>query len=133
MTAHDRPLLHLAGGGPMQDYRRLVVWQKAHRLTLNVYALTPYLKAPEAWPIRDQMFRAAISIPSNIAEGCGRGSDPDFRRFLYHSLGSCNELEYDFLLASDVGFIPTAQHQELAAQLAEVRRMLSGLVQSITS
>jgi four helix bundle protein len=59
----------------MQDYRNLRVWQKAHRLTLAVYAVAPSLKAPEAWPLRDQLLRAAISIPSNIAEGAGRGSD----------------------------------------------------------
>jgi four helix bundle protein len=78
----------------MQDYRNLRVWQKAHSLTLATYALSAHLQKPDAWPKRDQMFRAAISIPSNIAEGAGRGSDPDFRRFLWHSLGSCNELEY---------------------------------------
>jgi 23S rRNA-intervening sequence protein len=53
----------------MQDYRKLGVWQKSHKLTLDTYAVSPYFKAPEAWPVRDQMLRAAISIPSNIAEG----------------------------------------------------------------
>jgi len=77
------------------------------------------------------MFRAAISIPSNIAEGAGRGSDPDFRRFLWHSLGSCNELEYDFLLARDLRFLPAQVHEKLTGQLEEVRRMLSGLVQQL--
>ena len=78
------------------------------------------------------MFRAAISIPSNIAEGAGRGSDPDFRRFLWHSLGSCNELEYDLLLARDLRLLPVEIHTRLAGQTEEVRRMLSGLVQSLT-
>ena len=78
------------------------------------------------------MFRAAISIPSNIAEGAGRGSDPDFRRFLWHSLGSCNELEYDLLLARDLRLLPVEIHTRLAGQIEEVRRMLSGLVQSLT-
>lgn len=64
----------------MQDYRNLRVWQKAHQLTLATYAVSAYLQKPEAWGLRDQMFRAAISIPSNIAEGAGRGSDPDFMR-----------------------------------------------------
>ena len=56
----------------MQDYRNLYVWQKAHKLTLSVFAITPHLKTPEAWPLRDQALRAAISITSNIAEGKGR-------------------------------------------------------------
>ena len=116
----------------MQDYRNLRVWEKAHRLMLETYALSAHLQKPDAWPVRDQMFRAAISIPSNIAEGAGRGSDPDFRRFLWHSLGSCNELEYDLLLARDLRLLPLEAHKRLAGQLEEVRRMLSSLVQRLT-
>ena len=116
----------------MQDYRNLRVWQKAHRLALATFAVSPYLKVPEAWPLRDQLLRAAISIPSNIAEGAGRGSDPDFRRFLWHSLGSTNELEYDLLLARDLTFLVPKIHTPLTEQLEEVRRMLSGLVKSLT-
>ncbi len=116
----------------MQDYRNLRLWQKAHSLTLAPYALSADLQKPDAWPVRDQMFRAAISIPSNIAEGAGRGSDPDFRRFLWHSLGSCNELEYDLLLARDLRFLPLETHGRLARQLEEVRRMLSSLVQRLS-
>ena len=117
----------------MQDYRNLRVWQKAHSLTLETYALSAQLQKPDAWPLRDQMFRAAISIPSNIAEGAGRSSDPDFRRFLWHALGSCNELEYDLLLARDLRFVPLETHRRLAGQLEEVRRMLSSLVQRLAA
>lgn len=116
----------------MQDYRNLRVWQKAHKLALATYGVSAHLQKPEAWPLRDQVFRAAISIPSNIAEGAGRGSDPDFRRFLWHSLGSCNELEYDLLLARDLRFLPRELHAALITQLEDVRRMLSGLVQCLT-
>jgi len=117
----------------MQDYRKLMVWQKAHQLVLNVYAdSAQHLRHPDAWPVRDQMRPAAISIPSNIAEGAGRGSDPDFRRFLFHSLGSANELEYDFLLAQDLGFLPPPLFEERSRQVEEVRRMLSGLVSRIS-
>jgi four helix bundle protein len=116
----------------MQDYRNLRVWQKAHLLALGTYAVSAYLQQPEAWSLRDQLFRAAIWIPSNVAEGAGRGSDPDFRRFLWHSLGSCNELEYDLLLARDLEFLPVKLHSGLEGQVGEVRRMLSGLVKSLT-
>ena len=112
----------------MQDYRKLEVWQKAHRLTLETYRVGTTFTSPPAWPLRDQMLRAAISVPSNIAEGAGRGSDPDFNRFLHHSLGSLNELEYDFLLARDLGFLKASEHSRLCEQLEEVRRMLSGLM-----
>ena len=117
----------------MQDYRKFMVWQKAHRLVLDVYAdSAAHLRLPPAWAVRDQMTRAAISIPSNIAEGAGRGSDPDFRRFLFHSLGSANELEYDLLLARDLAFISSSLHRQRTVQLEEVRRMLSGLIQSLS-
>jgi four helix bundle protein len=115
----------------VQDYRKLKVWRKAHQLTLDVYALSPMLSPPAAWPLQAQLLRAAISVPSNIAEGAGRGSDADFRRFLLHSLGSLNELEYDLLLARDLGFLPAVEHTRVSALAAEVRRTLSGLIASV--
>ena len=111
----------------MQDYRNLHVWQKAHRLTLRAYGFAATLKVPAAWPLRDQLIRAAISVPSNIAEGTGRGSDPDFARFVDYALGSLNELEYDLLLAHDLRFLQADEHTQICEQLVEVRRMLSGL------
>ena len=116
----------------MQDYRKLWVWQKAHKLTLDVYADSAiYLRPPAAWALRDQMHRAAISVPSNIAEGAGRGSNRDFRRFVFNSLGSINELEYDLLLAKDLRFLPAGLHDRRGEQLAEVRRMLSRFAQTL--
>jgi four helix bundle protein len=118
----------------MQDYRRLKVWKKAHQLVLDVYAdSATHLGRPECWSLRDQMRPAAISIPSNIAEGAGRSSDADFRRFLFHSLGSANELEYDFLLALDLGFFPVSLHAQRSQQITEVRRMLYALIDSLGS
>ena len=115
----------------MQDYRKLHVWQKAHQLALMTYEVPAYLQKPEAWPLRDQILRAAISIPSNIAEGTGRGSHPDFCRFLWHSMGSCNELESQLLLATDLKFLPGAIHTRLGNQVSEVRRMLARLIQTV--
>jgi four helix bundle protein len=106
-----------------------VVWQKAHKLVLDVYAdSATYLRKPDAWAVRDQLRPAAISIPSNIAEG----TDPDFRRFLFHSLGSTNELEYDFLLAKDLSFLPVPLYEQRTRQIEEVRRMLSSLIVRLT-
>ena len=115
----------------MQNFRNLHVWQKAHQLALKTYEVPAYLLKPEAWPLRDQILRAAISIPSNIAEGTGRGSDPDFRRFLWHSMGSCNELDSQLLLGHDLEFIPSALHTRLGNDLAEVRKMVVGLIQTL--
>ena len=115
----------------MQNFRNLKVWQKAHQLALQTYALPAYLLKPEAWPLRDQLLRAAISIPSNIAEGAGRGSDPDFRRFLWHSMGSCNELDSQLLWARDLQFIPSEVHTRLGNQVSEVRKMVVRLIQTM--
>jgi four helix bundle protein len=115
----------------MRDFRKLNVWQKSHQLALATYTLPPYLVKPEAWPLRDQLLKAAISVPSNIAEGSGRGSDPDLCRFLWYSMGSCNELESDLLLAHDLKFIPGAIHARLGNQVSEVRRMLTRFIQTV--
>ena len=112
----------------MQDYRKLRVWQYSHKLALETYAVTAHFTQPRAWALRDQLHRAAISVPANIAEGAGRGSDADFRRFLFHSLGSLNELEYHFLLALELGFLPPSEHSKVAAEIEVVRCMLSGLI-----
>ncbi len=116
----------------MQDYRNLRVWQHSHKLALATYAITAYLTAPRAWALRDQLHRAAISVPANIAEGAGRGSDPDFRRFLFHSLGSLNELEYDLFLALELGFVPHSEHIQMAEHVELVRCMLSGLISTLS-
>ena len=90
----------------MQNYKKLVVWQKAHNLVLGVYADSAiYLRRRDAWPIADQIRPAAISIAANI--------------------------EYDLLLARDLDFLPLASYTRLAGYTAEVRRILTGLVQAI--
>ena len=115
----------------MQDYRNLRVWQKAHQLAVDAYALPAYLKVPEGWVLRDQILKAAISIPSNIAEGAGRGSDPDFTRFLWYSMGSCNEFENDLTIGRDVKLIPGDVLTRLGNQVSEVRQNLTRLIQSV--
>jgi len=115
----------------VQDYRKLKVWQKSHSLALEVYAAAASLQSRPAWPLQTQILRAAISIPSNIAEGAGRSTDRDFRRFLVHSLGSLNEVEYDLLLGRDLGFVPELTYTRVSDSVGEVRRMLSGLIASL--
>ena len=115
----------------MQDYRKLRVWQKGHQLAINTYALPAYFLKPQAWPLRDQIFSSAISIPSNIAEGAGRGSNPDFTRFLWYSMGSCNELEAQLLLAHDVNLLPRDVHTRLGNEVSDVRKMLTRFMETL--
>jgi four helix bundle protein len=116
----------------MQDFRKLEVWKKAHALTLETIAVSAGLSHPRWYCLRDQMTRAAISIPANVAEGCGRAGDRDFRRFVRVSLGSASELEYHLLLARDLGLVAPPVYGRLAAAAAEVKRMLCGLAVALS-
>jgi four helix bundle protein len=115
----------------MQDYRKLRVWQRAHQMAVDAYALPKYLRQPECWPLRDQILRAAISIQSNVAEGAGRGSNPDFLRFCWHSMGSCNEFETDVLLAYNTKFLPRDVHTQFGNEVSEIRMMLTRFMETL--
>lgn len=117
----------------MQDFRNLKVWQKAHPLVLDVYRVTRTFPKEETYGLVSQMRRSAMSIPTNISEGCGRQSDPDFMRFLVISNGSAKELDYQLLLSRDLNYIDEGTYQRLHAQLDEVCRMLNGLMNSIST
>ncbi|MEO8521079.1 MAG: four helix bundle protein [Acidobacteriota bacterium] len=115
----------------MQDFRHLGVWQKSHELTLKVYLISATLRKGHHFELSQQLGRAAMSIPANIAEGCGRSGDREFRRFCRIALGSGCELEYHLLLARDLGLLSAAAYDPLAAQVVEVKRMLAGLIRSL--
>jgi four helix bundle protein len=117
----------------MQDFRRLQVWRKSHALAVEVYAVAARLPRGAGWALQGQLTRAAVSVPANIAEGCGRAGDRDFRRFLRHSLGSACELEYHLLLARDLGFLPNCTYEGLAPQVIEIKRMLAGLIRRLNT
>ena len=100
----------------MQDFKNLAVWQAARRLTKSVYQLTTSFPHSEEFGLKAQMRRASISICSNIAEGCGRRGDREFRRFLDVSMGSACELECELIIALDLAFIAeSVQEQALSA------------------
>jgi four helix bundle protein len=112
----------------MQNFRDLKVWQKAHAVALDVYRLTASFPDLERFGIISQMRRAATSVAANIAEGCGRGSDADFARFLQHAMGSASELEYFVLLARDLRFLGVSEHESVVSDIQETKRMLAGLI-----
>lgn len=123
----------------MQDFRQLKVWEKAHQLTLSIYKVTSDFPKTEQYGLVSQMRRSAASITCNIAEGCGRGSDQDFARFLQMALGSACELEYQLLLAKDLGWlqpIPTPENESLNYEsihgvIVETKRMLTSSIQKL--
>lgn len=116
----------------MRDYRQLNVWKKAHKLALLIYGATRAFPVDERFGLVSQMRRAAVSIPSNIAEGSGRGSDQDYARFARIAAGSVNELEYQCILAKDLGYLSEPDAKRLVEYSAEVRRMLGGLIDTLT-
>ena len=110
----------------MQDFRKLVVWTVARQLTCVVYKATADLPRSETFGLRAQMRRAAVSISSNIAEGAGRGTDEDFRRFLIVALGSACELESEIILGHDLEFLSGARHDDTLAAVERVKQLLGG-------
>ena len=115
----------------MQDYRKLKVWQKAHNLVIHIYQSTARFPREEVFGITSQIRRASTSIAANIAEGCGRGTNADFARFVSMGLGSANEVEYFLTLSADLGFLSAALHQSLLAEIVEVRKMLYSIRRKI--
>ena len=90
----------------MKDYRSLEVWERSHRLTLAIYATTRFFPKEELFGLTSQLRRACASIPSNLAEGCGRDSDAELKRFVDIAHGSASETEYHLLLAAELKLIP---------------------------
>jgi four helix bundle protein len=115
----------------MGDYQELMVWRKAHGLTLAVYQATNPFPREELYGLTSQLRRAAASIPANLAEGCGRNGDTEFARFCAIALGSANELEYHLLLAHDLKLLKTALYKDLASRTTELKRMLASLRRSL--
>lgn len=112
----------------MGTYRDLLAWQKSIMLAKSVYQLTANYPSDERFGLVNQMHRCSISIPSNIAEGFGRGSDKELVQFLYIPLGSSNELDSQLVISHELSFISEEQFKELETLNNEVNKMLSSLV-----
>jgi len=117
----------------VKDFKKIVVWQKAHALTLRIYQITAAFPKDELYGLTSQIRRASASIAANLAEGCGRDTQPELARFVQIASGSASELEYHLLLARDLGFIDTSIHSELDASINEVKKMLVGFAKAVRS
>ena len=111
----------------VSDFTRLRVWEKAHNLALDVHQISAELPKSESYGLQTQMRRAAVSIPTNLAEGSGRSTNRDFARFVSNAIGSASELDYHLLLALDLGYIDQDSAELAKTKVAEIRRMLSAL------
>ena len=106
----------------MQDFRKLKVWEKAHELTLLIYKISKKFPKEEMFSLSSQIRRASSSIPTNIAEGCGRGTDKDFARFVQISMGSASELEYLILLSFDLKYIANDNFKVLIDETIDIKK-----------
>jgi four helix bundle protein len=109
----------------VRDFRQMKVWERAHLLTVDVYRITETFPRSEQFGMTSQLRRAAVSVPTNIAEGCGRGSTTELARYLQIALGSASELDYLLLLAENVGYIQPDDYPPLLSRTTEVKKMLA--------
>ncbi|MCC5906044.1 MAG: four helix bundle protein [Balneolaceae bacterium] len=117
----------------MRNFKNLSVWQKSHVLALSVYKITSGFPKEELYGLTSQIRRSASSIPSNIAEGCGRTTQTQMAQFLNIAMGSASELEYQILLSKDLGFIANSIYTEQTEKVQEIKRMLTSLHQKVST
>ncbi|MCW5776623.1 MAG: four helix bundle protein [Phycisphaeraceae bacterium] len=115
----------------IRSHRDLIAWQKAITFGLNVYDATEAFPNSERFGLTSQLRRAAVSVASNIAEGYGRGTTPDYLRFLRAARGSLYELDTQLLFAARRAYIDERTHASLLEQLTECSRVLAGLIRSL--
>jgi len=115
----------------MRDFKKYDIWQLSHSLTLKIYDITNSFPKEEIYGITSQIRRACLSIPNNIAEGCGRTSDADFSRFLTIALGSTSETEYILILTKDLNFINIDDYEELNKLINIIKNKIYTLKQKL--
>lgn len=108
----------------MRDFHNLGIWRRSHQLTLDVYQATKSFPNEELFGLTSQLRRAVSSIPTNIAEGCGRATNKDFAHFLQIAIGSSTEVEYELLLAYDLNYINDNDYRVLTDETIAVRKMI---------
>ena len=116
----------------MADFKKLQVWQKAHALSLSIDRMCKRIRGPRYSSLRSQLYRAAMSIPANIAEGRSKNSDKDFGRFLDYAISSSSEVEHHLIVARDTKVIPEAEYVSAISQTIRVRKMLYGLLNCLS-
>ena len=116
---------------PLRSFRDLIVWQKAMRLARETYCLVKLLPMEERYALSDQMRRAAVSIPSNIAEGQSRNTKKEFIQFLHIAKGSNSELMTQFLLCLDFEYLKKEEIQKVMNLCTEIDGLLGGLIKSL--
>ena len=117
----------------MKDFKELEIWKRSHKLTVDIYRATQKFPKEEIYGLTSQIRRAVSSIPTNIAEGCGRRTNAELANFLNIASGSASEVEYELLLAKDINYLTDIQYQQFAKEVREIRSMLAAYMRTLTS
>jgi four helix bundle protein len=112
----------------MRDFTKLNCWQRSHQLTLKIYSITKSFPKDELFGLTSQMRRSSSSTSTNIAEGCGRSSNPQLKRFFDFAAGSISELQYQLILSKDLSYISESIFKELNIETIEIRKMIYSYV-----
>lgn len=115
----------------MKNFRDLKIWSASHNLALEIYNITKKFPSEEKFGITSQLRRASLSIPTNIAEGCGRGNDSDFSRFLQIAFGSASEVEYLLLFSFELKFLNETEYLKFAGEIVEIKKSISALIKKL--
>ena len=115
----------------MQNVRNLLVWQKAHLSAVRIQLSTASIPRSGNTALINQIRRAALSVPANLAEGCGRGSDAEFAKFIQIAIGSSTELEGHLQFAVDTALINRTEFESRQKEVIEVRKMMIGLLKKL--
>lgn len=115
----------------MLNFKDLAIWQRSHKLTLEIYRATQHFPKEEIYGLTSQIRRAVSSIPTNIAEGCGRHTNAELANFLNIASGSASEVEYEILLAKEVGYITEVQYETWVNEICELRSMLAAYMKRL--
>ncbi len=116
----------------MGDYKKLLVWQKAHAMAIHAHEVAGHIRGPVHLSLRNQLVRAAMSVPTNIVEGRSQKSERDFGRYLGYAIGSLSELEYHLLIGRDTKAINDTDYLSLRSELIQIRKMTYTLIKRIT-
>ncbi|OEK04417.1 four helix bundle protein [Roseivirga misakiensis] len=113
----------------MRDFKQLEVWKRGHNMALSVFKMTSVFPSNEKFGLVSQMRRSSQSIPTNLAEGCGRESQKELVRFCNIGMGSASELEYQLLLIKDLEFITTDEYEQSIDELVILKKQLNAFIQ----
>lgn len=115
----------------MRDYKKLDIWENGLKIVKQVYVLSNKLPSEEKFGLRSQVTRAAVSIPSNIAEGCSRNSENEFKRYLEIAIGSLFEVETQLTIAQDLEFLSSKELEDVFELLTKEAKMINSLINKI--